>query len=67
MTRVTAWVALWPLASVTRTVKVKLPAVVGVPDSRPVVGLRVSPGGRVPALTDQANGAVPPVTVSWSL
>ena len=40
---------------------------VGVPDSSPVDAFRVTPGGSVPALTDQVNGLVPPVTVSWSL
>ncbi|MEK8104125.1 hypothetical protein NKG94_01495 [Micromonospora sp. M12] len=60
----TGWVACWPAASTTRTVKLELPAVVGVPESRPVLGFRVSPGGRVPALIDQTNGAVPPLTVS---
>ena len=40
---------------------------VGVPDSSPVDAPRVSPGGRLPLLTDQVNGLVPAVTVSWSL
>ncbi len=59
-------VAAWPVASTTRTVNGKVPPAVGTPDSRPVVGTRLSPGGRPPALTDQVTGAVPPVTVSWS-
>ena len=61
-----AWVAVWLLASVTLTVKLDVPAAVGVPDSTPVEAFRVIPAGSVPALTDHAYGAVPPLTVSVS-
>ncbi len=44
-------------------VDVKVPAVVGVPLTSPVDGSRVSPAGRLPALTTQVNGPVPPVSV----
>ncbi len=52
--------ACWPKPSVTRTVNEKDPATVGVPLSCPVVALRARPAGRLPALTAQANGPVPP-------
>ncbi len=67
MTSVTSLVSLRPALSVTLTVKAKVPAAVGVPDSSPVDAPRVIPAGSAPALTDQVNGLVPPVTVSWSL
>ena len=50
-------------ASVTTTVKVLAPAVVGVPDTRPD-GSKASPAAREPALIDQRRGAVPPVALS---
>ena len=62
-----ALVALWPLASVTLTVKLEVPSAVGVPASTPVDAFRVIPAGGVPLLTDQVYGAVPPVAVSVSL
>ena len=62
ITRVTALVAVWPLASVTRTVKDVLPVVVGVPDSTPVPEASESPAGALPAEMDQVRGATPPVT-----
>jgi hypothetical protein len=40
-------------ASVTVTVKLKVLWEVGVPEMRPVLALRVVPGGRLPALIDQ--------------
>ena len=49
------WSRSAPLASMTWTVTVKLPAAVGVPLSRPVEAFRVSPAGRVPLLTDQTK------------
>ena len=42
-----------PTLSVTRTVKLDVPAVVGVPVIAPVDGLSVSPAGRVPDCIDQ--------------
>ncbi len=38
-----------------------------MPASSPVDAPSVTPAGSVPALTDQVNGLVPAVTVSWSL
>jgi hypothetical protein len=46
--RLSAWVSVAPTLSVTWAVKLKLPAVVGVPFKTPPP-LRLSPGGRVPA------------------
>jgi len=48
------------LASLTCTVKVLTPMVVGVPEIAPVVVLRVSPAGREPEVTDQLYGVFPP-------
>ena len=43
ITRLVAWVAVWLFASVTLTVKLDVPAAVGVPNSTPVAGPRVIP------------------------
>ena len=51
------------LESATCTVKLNVPAAVGVPVIAPVAGAITRPGGRVPAVTDQVNGAVPPSTL----
>ena len=51
------------LAPVTRTVKLELPAVVGIPSRTPVAD-RLRPAGSVPADTDQLYGLVPPVAAS---
>jgi hypothetical protein len=48
------------LESVTWTVKLLPPAVVGVPEICPLAE-RVKPEGRVPENSDQLYGAVPPV------
>ena len=48
-----AWVAVWPVASVTLMVKLEVPPAVGVPASTPVEAPSVIPAGSVPALTDQ--------------
>ena len=53
-------VALWPPLSLTRTVNVKVPAVVGVPRTRPGDACTRSPGGRVPPTCDHEYGGVPP-------
>src|SRR5262245_65091382 len=45
--------------SVACAVKLKVPEVVGVPAIVPL-GLNVSPGGNVPAATDQVTGVCPP-------
>jgi hypothetical protein len=51
------------LLSVAVTVKVKLPAVVGVPDKTPPLD-RDRPGGREPLVTAKVYGAVPPEAVN---
>ena len=43
-----ALVAVWELASVTRTVKLLVPALVDVPEITPVLAARLSPAGRLP-------------------
>jgi hypothetical protein len=48
----------------TDTVKLLVPVAVGVPEIRPVAGARLSPAGRLPALTDQVYGVVPPLACS---
>src|ERR1019366_3874080 len=52
----------FPLASTTLTVKLEVPAVVGVPEITPVEVFSVSPAGSVPEVSENLNGAVPPVT-----
>ena len=52
--------------SVTLTVKLEAPAVVGVPAIPPVEAFRVSPGGKAPELIDHEYGAVPPEAVKVS-
>lgn len=49
---VTAVLACWPVLSVTVTVKVYEPGVLGVPVSRPAAE-RLNPGGSDPDETDQ--------------
>ena len=51
-------------ASLTWTVKLKVPAAVGVPEMAPLLGLSVRPGGRDPLATDQVYGRVPPLAVN---
>jgi len=41
------------------TVKVKLPAVVGVPDNRPVDGFKVSPAGNAPEAIANVGAGLP--------
>ena len=52
-------VADLPALSASRTLKLKLPAFVGVPLKTPVL-LKPSPPGNVPELSDQVYGDVPP-------
>jgi hypothetical protein len=52
-----------PLAPVTRTVKLEVPAAVGVPLRTPAAD-RLRPAGSAPAETDQLYGVVPPVAAS---
>ena len=58
-------VALAPALSVTWTMKLYDPAVVGVPLKAPLE-LKLKPGGRVPLATVQVYGAVPPDAVNVS-
>jgi len=46
------------------TVKLKLPAAVGVPVMPPVLAFSESPAGRVPAEMEYVYGDVPPVAVA---
>ena len=46
-------VAVDAFASCTCTVKVEVPAVVGVPEITPVELVKVSPAGKLPDVTDQ--------------
>ena len=56
-----ALAAVAPTASVTRTVKLNVPAVVGVPLMTPPLVMGLSPPGSVPADNDQVGVPVPPV------
>ena len=59
------FVAIWMgiPESVTWALKVKVPAVVGVPEMAPVLLLRVRPGGKEPLAIDQLYGRVPPLAL----
>jgi hypothetical protein len=50
-----------PLASVSLILKVLVPALVGVPEITPVVGLRVNPAGSAPSPTASLNGVATPL------
>ena len=50
--------------SVTLTVKLAVPAAVGVPLIRPVAPFTLSPAGKFPELTVQAYGGDPPLAAS---
>ena len=57
---------VWPLASVTLTVKAKAPAAVGVPDTMPP-GDSASPAGSAPPFNTKRYGPTPPAAVSVAL
>ena len=48
-------------ASLIVTVKLLVPVAVGVPEICPVAEARLSPAGKLPAVTDQTYGVVPPL------
>ena len=50
--------------SVTVTVKLNVPGVVGEPVSAPVAAFSVTPGGNAPVVTDHVYGGVPPLAAS---
>ena len=52
------------LASLTRAVKLKRPATVGVPVMTPLAALSAKPAGREPLPMDQVQGVVPPLAAS---
>jgi hypothetical protein len=56
------WVGL--LASLTCTVKLNVPAAVGVPPMAPLAAVRVRPGGIDPLMSDQVYAGVPPLAAS---
>jgi hypothetical protein len=56
-------VVFWPPASLTLTVKLYVPAVVGVPDNCPEVD-KLKPAGTVPDATPHEYGVVPPLALS---
>jgi hypothetical protein len=55
------FVAVLLAASLTCTVNDAVAAVVGMPEITPVDATRLSPAGRLPALTLQLYGAFPPL------
>ena len=55
--------AVTPLAPVTVIVIVDVPAAVGVPLTSPVVEFKVSPAGRVPLVSVNVFGDMPPAEV----
>ncbi|HEY9015970.1 MAG TPA: hypothetical protein VIM84_13025, partial [Gemmatimonadales bacterium] len=52
--------AVVPSSSVTRTVKVLVPALVGLPETVPVEALSVIPDGRLPLVIANVYGVTPP-------
>ena len=65
MTMVAFWVALGRVPLAAWTVKLNVPAAVGVPLTRPLVALRVRPAGSEPVMTLQVIGAVPVAVKVW--
>ena len=63
MTIVYACTPVQPFASVAVTVNVNVPAVVGVPEMRPLPVLSDSPVGSAPAVMLYVYGPVPPLAV----
>ena len=57
--RLNANEAVWPMLSVTLTVKLLVPPVVAMPVSAPVDGFRSRPLGRAPEVTAKMRGATP--------
>jgi hypothetical protein len=57
--------AVGAVESVTLTAKLKVPAVVGVPEIVPLAAASVRPAGNAPELMLQVSGVVPPLEVSW--
>lgn len=51
----------------TCTVKLDVPAVVGVPVIAPLVAFKLKPAGKVPVVIFQLYGAIPPVAVNVAL
>jgi uncharacterized protein YqfA (UPF0365 family) len=66
-TRLAADVSTGLELSVTCTVRLLVPASVGVPLITPVEASRLRPVGRLPSVTDQWYGAVPPSAASVAL
>jgi hypothetical protein len=60
-------VAVSELASETCTVNVLVPDPVGVPEIIPVAGSSARPAGKLPEMTDQLSGGVPPVAAKVAL
>jgi hypothetical protein len=53
--------------STTLAVKLKLPAVVGLPEIKPLDPVRFRPGGSDPLLIEKVSGGTPPVDESEEL
>ena len=60
------WLTEAATPSVTVAVKLKVPAMVGVPDRTPVAA-RLTPGGGAPLVRLQVKGGLSPVAVSTAL
>ena len=64
MTMINALVT-FPAEFVALTVKLDVPAVVGVPVIAPVVAFKVKPVGNVPSVTAHVIGVVPVAVSFW--
>src|ERR1700690_199837 len=60
-------VSVGRLASLTWTMKLKVPGTVGVPVMAPVLVLRVRPSGREPLAIDQMYGVLPPLADTFAV
>jgi len=56
--------AVAPTASLTRTVKLNVPPVVGIPLMVPVLAFKLSPLGSDPVVIAQLSGGMPPVAIN---
>src|SRR6266849_5242030 len=62
-----AFVAVCELASLTCTLKLLVPATVGVPEMTPVLAASVRPAGRLPDAMDHTYEGLPPAAASLAL
>ena len=65
MVMLALWVAFGNVPLAACTVKLNVPAAVGVPFNIPLAALRVRPAGKLPKATLQVMGVVPLAVKVW--